>query len=121
MSDLPMVVPEGSTAAPYIELIMGIEQHEFWASGLLKLTAEYPFAQCTFFDVHHTVRFGGELGGGSDLSAFLFVEPRFLPEDLNRFEFRGRQIRFLQAVAITTAEHRFAISHGSDRLEALLE
>lgn len=121
MSDLAMAVPEGSTAAPYIELALGLGRHEHWATNLLKLTAEYPFDHGTFLDVHHTVGFGAELGEGSCLSAFLFVEPRFLPEQLLRFEFGGRRVRFLQAVAITTAEHRFAMTEGSDKLEALLE
>lgn len=120
MSDLPMAVPEDSMAAPYIELVMGLGRHEHWATNLLKLAAEYPFAQGTFFDVHHTLGFGVELGEGSSLSAFLFVEPRFVPDDLLQFEFGGRRIRFLQAVAITTAEHRFAMTEGSVKLEALL-
>lgn len=55
------------------------------------------------------------------MSAFLIVKPRFLPPDLAQFEFSGRRIRFLQAVAITTAEHQFAMAEGSDKLEALLE
>lgn len=121
MSDLPMPVPEGRAADAHVELVMGMGQHQHWATNLLKLVAEYPFDQGTFYDVHHTVPFGGELGDGSSLSAFLFVQPRFLPENLARFEFDGRRIRFLQAVAITTVEHQFAIAEGSDKLEALLE
>ncbi len=121
MSDLPMPVPEGSAAAAHVELVMGVGQQQHWATNLLKLVAEYPFDQGTFYDIHHTVPFGGELGEGSSLSAFLFVRPRFLPEELAQFEFDGRRIRFLQAVAITTAEHQFAVAQGSDKLEALLE
>lgn len=121
MSDLPMAVPDGSAAEAHIELIMGIGQHQHWATNLLKLVAEYPFDQGTFYDVHHTVPFGGELGDGSSLSAFLLVRPRFLPEGLARFEFGGKRIGFLQAVPITTAEHHFAVAEGSDKLEALLE
>lgn len=121
MSDLPMAVLDGSTAEANIELIMGIGQHQHWATNLLKLVAEYPFDQETFFDVHHTVPFGGELGDGSTLSAFLLVRPRILPEDLTRFEFSGKRIGFLQAVPITTEEHHFAVAEGSDKLEALLE
>lgn len=121
MSDLPMAVPDGSTAQSYIELVMGIGQHAHWATNLLKLVAEYPFDQGTFYDVHHTVPFGGELGDGSSLSAFLFVQPRFLPEGLARFQFDGKRIGFLQAVPITAAEHRFAVDEGSAKLEGLLE
>ena len=120
MSDLPMAVPQGSEAAAHVELLMGIGQHQHWATNLLKLVAEYPFDEGAFYDVHHTVPFGGELGDGSSLSAFLFVKPRFLPTDLAQFEFGGRRIRFLQAVPITTAEHKFAVAAGSDKLEALL-
>lgn len=121
MSDLPMPVPDGSAAEAHVELIMGIAQHQHWATNLLKLVAEYPFDQGTFYDMHHTVPFGGELGDGSCLSAFLFVRPRILPEGLAQFEFEGRRIGFLQAVPITTAEHQFAVAQGSDKLEALLE
>jgi hypothetical protein len=120
MSDLPMPVPKGSEAAAHVELLMGIGQHQHWATNLLKLVAEYPFDEGTFYDVHHTVPFGGELGDGSSLSAFLFVKPRFLPADLAQFKFGGRRIRFLQAVPITTAEHEFAVAEGSDKLESLL-
>ena len=121
MSDLPMAVPEGSTAQAHIELIMGMGEHAHWATNLLKLVAEYPFEQRTFYDARHTVPFGGELGDGSSLSAFLFVRPRFLPERLGQFEFEGRRIGFLQVVPITTTEHEFAVAQGSDNLEALLE
>jgi hypothetical protein len=121
MSDLPMAVPDRSATEAHIELLMGIGQHQHWATNLLKLVAEYPFDQGTFYDVHHTVPFGGELGDGSSLSAFLFVRPRFLPEALTRFEFDGKRIGFLQAVPITTGEHQFAVAEGSDKLEALLE
>ena len=121
MSDLPMPVPDGGPAEVNIELIMGIGEHQHWATNLLKVVAEYPFDQGTFYDVHHTVPFGGELGDGSTLSAFLFVRPRFLPVRLAQFELDGRRIGFLQAVAITTAEHQFAVAEGSDKLEALLE
>jgi len=121
MSDLAMAVPDGSSAEPHIELIMGIGQHQHWATNLLKLVAEYPFEGGTFYDVHHTVPFGGELGDGSSLSAFLFVRPSFLPEGLARFEVDGKRIGFLHAVPITTAEHQFAVAEGSDKLEALLE
>jgi hypothetical protein len=121
MSGLPMAVPEGSMAGAHVELLMAMGQHQHWATNLLKLVAEYPFEQGAFFDVHHTVPFGGELGDGSSLSAFLFVKPRFLPQALAQFEFAGRRIRFLQAVAITTAEYEFAVAEGSDKLELLLE
>ena len=121
MSDLALAIPEGRTAQSHVELIMGIGQHQHWATNLLKLVAEYPFDQRTFYDVHHTVPFGGELGDGSSLSAFLFVRPRFLPEALAGLEVGGRRIGFLQAVPITTAEHEFAVSEGSAKLEALLE
>lgn len=121
MSDLPMTVPDGRDSDSHVELLMGMGQHQHWATNLLKLVAEYPFDQGTFYDVHHTVPFGGELGDGSSLAAFLFVRPRFLPEALGRFEFEGKRIRFLQAVAITTAEHQFAVAEGSEKLEALLE
>ena len=121
MSDIPMSVPAENAAAARIELVIGIGQHHHWAINLLKLVAEYPFDQGTFYDVHHTVPFGGELGDGSSLSAFLFVAPRFLSSELLQFELAGKQIRFLQAVAITTEEHHFAISEGSDKLESLLE
>jgi hypothetical protein len=121
MSDLPMAVPEGSGTEAHIELIMGIGQHQHWATNLPKLVAEYPFDQGTFYDVHHTVPFGGELGDGSSLSAFLLVRPRFLPEGLARFGFGGKRIGFLQAVPITTAEHQFGVAEGGDKLEALLE
>ncbi len=121
MSDLPMTVPDGSAAQAHIELLMGIGQHAHWATNLLKLVAEYPFEQGTFYDVHHTVPFGGELGDGSSLSAFLFVQPRFLPAGLVPFQYGSKRIGFLQAVPITTAEHRFAVDEGSDKLEALLE
>jgi len=121
MSDLPMAVPDGSAAEAHIELIMGIGQYQDWATKLLKLAAEYPFDHGTFYDVHHTVPFGGELGDGSSLSAFLLVRPRFLPDGFARFEFGGKRIGFLQAVPITTAEHQFAAAEGSDKLEALLE
>ena len=120
MSDLPMPVPEGSSAQPNIELLLAMGEHQHWASNLLKLVAEYPFDGGTFFDVHHTVPFGGELGDGSSLSAFLFIKPRFLPEILAQFEFGGRKIHFLQAVAITMDEHQFAVEQGSDKLESLL-
>lgn len=121
MSDLPMAVPDRSAADPHIELIMGIGQHQHWATNLLKLVAEYPFDQGTFYDAHHTVPFGGELGDGSSLSAFLLVRPHFLPEGLASFECGGKRIGFLQAVPITTLEHEFAVAEGSDKLEALLE
>jgi hypothetical protein len=62
MSDLPMAIPDGSAAAAHTELLMGIGQLEYWAANLLKLVAEYPFDQGTFYDIHHTVPFGGELG-----------------------------------------------------------
>ena len=121
MSDIPMAVPHENRAEVRIELMMGMGQHQHWATNLLKLVAEYPFDQGTFYDVHHTVPFGGELGEGSTLSAFLLVRPRFLPEGLARCEIGGKRIAFLQAVAITTAEHEFAVAEGSDKLEALLE
>lgn len=121
MSDLPMSVPEESDAREYIELIMGIGADQNWAINLLKIAAEYPFDYDTFLDVKHTVPFGGELGDGSSLSAFLFVEPRFLPPQLEEFEMNGIPVRFLQAVAITTAEYEFALAEGSDKLETLLE
>lgn len=121
MGDLPMAVPDGSGAEAHIELLMGIGQHQHWATNLLKVVAEYPFDHGAFYDVHHTVPFGGELGDGSSLSAFLFLRPRFLPEHLGKFELDGKRIGFLQAVPITTAEHQFAVAAGSDKLEALLE
>jgi len=121
MSDLPMAVPDMSAAEAHIELLMGVGEHQHWATNLLKLVAEYPFDQVTFYHVHHTVPFGGELGEGSSLAAFLFVQPRFLPQGLAAFELGGNRISFLQAVPITTAEHQFAVAEGSDKLEALLE
>jgi hypothetical protein len=121
MSDLPMTVPDGSAATAHIELLLGIGQHQHWATNLLKLAADYPFGQGTFYEAHHTVPFGGEIGDGSSLSAFLLVRPRFLPEVLATFECGGKRIGFLQAVPITTVEHQFAVTEGSDKLEALLD
>ncbi|MEK7793732.1 MAG: suppressor of fused domain protein, partial [Candidatus Hydrogenedentota bacterium] len=103
-----------------IELILGIGQHQHWASNLLKLAAEYPSAQGTFYAAHHTLPFGGELGDGSSLSAFLFIEPRILPPNLSDWMHRDPKIGFLQAVPITTKEHAFAVSKGSKELETLL-
>lgn len=121
MGDIPMSIPDGISAVSRVELLMGTGENQNWGFNLLKLVAEYPFDQRTFLHVHHTVPFGGELGSGSTLSAFLFVRPRILPDELGTFEINGNRIGFLQAVAITTEEHRFALEHGSEKLEALLE
>ncbi len=121
MSDLRMPVPGDGAAATYVELCMGMGQHQHWATNCLKVAAEYPFDHGEFFGIHHTVAFGAELGDGSTLSAFLFVKPRFLPPELAQFDLGGKSVQFLQAVPITTAEREFAVAEGSARLEALLE
>jgi hypothetical protein len=120
MSDVAMQIPTGAAGPANIELILGIGQHQHWASNLLKIAAEYPSAQGTFFAAHHTLPFGGELGEGSSLSAFLFIEPRILPPTLSDWVHRDPRVGFLQVVPITTEEHAFAVSKGSEELETLL-
>ena len=120
MSDVAMQVPTGAAIPAKIELILGIGRHQHWASNLLKIAAEYPSAQGAFYAAHHTLPFGGELGDGSSLSAFLFIEPRILPPSLVDWMHQDPKVGFFQAVPITTEEHAFAISKGSSELETLL-
>src|SRR5688572_22340521 len=64
---------DGDASPLRLELMLRVNTFEWWAANLLKMIAEYPAQQGTFFDAYHTVPIGYRLTDTSEISAFLLV------------------------------------------------
>jgi hypothetical protein len=114
--------PVHDAAAPErLELMIYIKTFQQWAANLLKIVAEYPAQNETFFAGYHTVPFGCRLTETAEISAFLLTPAE--SEDLSRLAFsvEAEPVDYLTCVPITMIEHAFAREVGSEDLHRRLE
>jgi hypothetical protein len=113
--------PKNGSAPRRVELMLYVAEFQWWAANLLKLVAEYPAENQTFFAAYHTIPMGSALTSSSEISAFLLVPPS--AEDFSRLSFSvgGDQVEYLACIPITNTEHIFAQEVGSQQLHEKLK
>lgn len=104
-----------------LELIIYVKAFEWWAANLLKMVAEYPAQNNTFFASYHTVPIGYRLTDTSDISAFLLAPSE--REDLQTLALsqENEPVDYLTCIPITMIEHAFAREVSSENLYSKLK
>jgi hypothetical protein len=110
----------GPTAPLRLELLMHTGHFRYWEANLLKLLAEFPSQNKTYFTVYQTVPIGNRLTNTSQISAFLLTPETEIGGRL-AFEIDSERVEYLLCVPITMSEHAFAREFGGEELYSRLK
>ncbi len=113
MAEYRQPVNEGPTR---LELMIYVRTFEWWGANLLKVIAEYPAQNETFFAAYHTVPIGCRLTDTAEIIAFLLAPAE--TEDLSRLSisFESEPVDYLVCVPITMIEYAFAREVSSEQI-----
>jgi hypothetical protein len=100
--------PVGDPVPKRLELMIYTQTFQYWALNLLKILAEYPAQNETYFAPRHTIPIGYRLSETSEISAFLLATPE--NEELTKlsFDLDGDPVEYLLVIPITMIEHAYA-------------
>jgi hypothetical protein len=120
MSILPQTLRDGTEH--YTELFMYVEEPFPWMIKDLKLLAEYPAQNDTFFHWGHTVSRGKDTPESSiPLTAFILLPLLFERADFDTLGYDDAPLHFLWCVPITQQERAYAEEHGGRAFVALMK
>lgn len=106
---------DGLFAPLRLELLLHTVYFRCWEANLLKLLAEFPFQNETYFSAYQTVPIGSRLTKTSEITAFLLA-PETEMVGLLAFEIDAEVVEYLTCVPITMSEHAFAREFGGEEL-----
>jgi hypothetical protein len=104
-----------------VELLIYVKEFEWWAANLLKMIAEFPAQNETFFAAYHTVPIGYRLTETAEISAFLLAPAEMEDSSRLSFSIEDDAVGYLVCVPITMIEHAFAREVSSEQLHQKLK
>lgn len=104
-----------------LELLIYVKTFRWWAANLLKMIAEHPAQNQTFFAAYHTVPMGYRLTETAEISAFLLAPAEMEDSSRLSFSIEGEPVDYLVCAPITMIEHAFAREVSSEQLHQRLK